>query len=167
MDDEALIKIEKALTSLSSLDIKPRVKGKNSSYALIVKNGFSIISNLLRNGLTFDALFDHFVEHDVLTNDGNPRSLRQAYRREVLRRARKAETKKYDTQGKKAGSTSVPALAYTAVPVTEQTSSLKENDSVLSEEERKELIRKRLGTKVDTGTSKIVRHSDGSFDFDD
>ena len=159
MDDETLGKIEKALNILTSTPIKPKAKGKNSLYALIVRKGFNTITQLLKEGLNFNELFDHFVECDVLSENGNPESLRRAYNREKAIRIRKKEQSNYEIQEQKADSTSVPALASTTVPVTEQAEN--ENNANVDK-----IRQKLMGTAVGTGTSRIVRRTDGGFDFD-
>ena len=155
--DELSKKLDEALSSFK--------KGKSRLYLYIVKNKFDAISRLLREGNTFISLFEHFVECGILPEDGNPESLRQAYRREALKRAKKTETKSHDTQ-KKANTISSPAITETLPQKEKVSAGLGEEQKVNEDEERVELIRKQLGTVVDTGTSRIIKYSDGSFDFD-
>ena len=81
--------------ALSSFIIKIK---KNNPYALIAKNRFDVISRLLKEGATFDNLFDHLAENGVLSKDGNPGSLQKAFRREALKRNKNYEAKSYDAK---------------------------------------------------------------------
>lgn len=152
MDEELLKRIDKAINEASASLNSPKVKGKNSFYALIVKSRFDAISKLLEGGMTFEALFDYFVKCGVLSEDGNPGSLQQAYRREVLKKIKKAETKNDDTQNTK--------------QAPHRTSVLEGAPEGEEKADSGEVKRKGIGSVFETAAGRIRKNPNGSFDYD-
>lgn len=136
------------------------VKRRNDvSYALVVKTGYDEILRLREDGYSYDIICEVFAENGLFPNGANPKSLRSAFFRETNRREKKLKaeiTKNQGTAQKAAASaikTDSPANGIVVKP----------RDKEATE---KEWFRQQTSAVVDTGLGKIIKHSNGSFDYD-
>ncbi|MDR1578989.1 MAG: hypothetical protein LBS35_01420 [Synergistaceae bacterium] len=132
------------------------------------KKFFGRIKSLRARGFSFIQLCGAFEKAGVLPEKSNPYSLRQAFLREMARRAKTEELLKAvkDTALEEAAEPSPKAN----MPVRTQfmKAAKSQNDLPLTpdkETTEKEWIRKQTSTTIDTGLGKITKNSDGSFEF--
>jgi hypothetical protein len=172
--ERVILKIEKFGKEAASLDMRdicdlvkrtadslrklPSAKRHaNISFALVVKSGYEEIRKLREDGYSFDLICEAFARNGLLSEYAKPNSLRTAFSREKSRREQK------DTQKQN-------AVMDKAKPAVKGNVSLKSPepqkanaDDNTAENER---IRKMTGITVNTGLGEVVKHSDGTFDFD-
>jgi hypothetical protein len=127
------------------------------------KKFFGKIESLRRRGFSFIQLCVAFEKAGLLPENSNPYSLRQAFLREMARRAKAEELLK---EVKKGGEAEETVSVNAAPPVRAAGAAKKENGGAAARNESgEERVRRLTGTVVDTGLGKIVKHSDGSFEY--
>jgi hypothetical protein len=129
------------------------------SYALVVKTGYEEILKLREDGYSYDVICEVFAENGFFPNGANPKSFRSAFLRETNRREKKLKAAIPKNPGA-AQKIAAPAVK-TDNPAGGIAPKLKGNEAF-----KMEWIRKQTSTIIDTGLGKIVKHSDGSFDYD-
>jgi hypothetical protein len=154
--DEIRGLLKNAVTSVRK---RAPVKRHNDvSYALVVKTGYEEILKLREDGYSYDVICEVFAENGLFPNGANPKTFRSAFLRETVRREKKLKA----AIPKNAG---VAQKAVPAVKTDRPANGIapKPKDKEASE---KEWILKQTSTVVDTGLGKIIKYSDGSFDYD-
>jgi hypothetical protein len=127
------------------------------------KKFFDKIESLRRRGFSFIQLCGAFEKAGILPENSNPYSLRQAFLREAARRAKAEELL---AEVKKGGETDAAVSANATPPVRTADTAKQENGGTAAKNESgEERVRRLTGTVVDTGLGKIVKHSDGSFEY--
>jgi hypothetical protein len=128
----------------------------NVSYSLVVKSGYEEIHGLREDGYSYDLICEVFAQNGLLSERANPKALCNAFLREKKRREKKGVQ-----EPGAAGKNALPA-ARANLP-TQAPAPEKQNPG--DEAAEKERIRKLTGNVVDTGLGKIIKHSDGSFEY--
>jgi hypothetical protein len=128
------------------------------------KKFFVKIKSLRERGFSFIQLCGAFEKAGMLPEKSNPYSLRQAFLRERARRAKAEELLKAvkDTALEKPAAPSAKANTPAAKTTGAQNNQARAPDKEAAE---KEWLRKQTSTMVDTGLGKIIKNSDGSFDY--
>ncbi|MDR1510111.1 MAG: hypothetical protein LBS53_10770 [Synergistaceae bacterium] len=127
-------------------------------YSLTASAAFEEIALLREKGMRFEKICAAFAKSGLLPPDAKPHSLSQAFLRERRRRektmpaaaagdAKKPGATERDRDAKFSQKTEPAATGFGG------------------EAAEKERIRKLTGTVVDTGRGKIIKHTDGSFEF--
>jgi len=126
------------------------------SYALVVKVGYEEIQKLRNDGYSYDIICETLSENGVLDVGASPKNLCSAFLRETKRRLIRQQ----------ASGRNIDASTKTNVETEPLTSGANSpnSDGKATEKER-EKVRRLTDTTVDTGLGKIIKHTDGSFDF--
>jgi hypothetical protein len=117
-----------------------------NSYSRTVFSAFEKIRALREKRVSFERICRSFETSGMLPENANLHSFRQAYLRERARRS-------------KAGSD-----AAKKAPLSPARPAMPDN-AAGAENAEKERARKLAGTVVNTGTGKIIKHADGSFEY--
>jgi hypothetical protein len=155
--DEIKGLLENAVISVRK---RPPIKRRDDvSYALVVKAGYEEILKLREDDYSYDVICEVFAENGLFPNGANPKTFRSAFIRETNRREKKLKTAIPKNTGV------VQKAAAPAVKTDKPANGIapKPKDNEASE---KEWILKQTSTVVNTGLGKIIKHSDGSFDYD-
>jgi DNA-binding transcriptional MerR regulator len=129
----------------------PLTRKDTRAYSKAIRSVFARIERLRSKGFSFVQICAACEKSGILPNDANPYCFRQAFRRERARLLAEGELAKQIADGSgTAGKTAMPS-PKAGTP-----------DGEAAE---KEWIRKQLSTAVDTGTGKIIKNPDGSFDY--
>ena len=154
-------------------------------YAKTVVTSFEEIQSLRTKGMRFDKICKLFETTGFLPENANVHSFRQAFLRESARRNRTNELLRElkdgiarEKQGKKPipAKTQIPSGGNPAggvnkkepntPPLINQGGKRQEAEVARSREEtEEERIKKMMSVTVNTGTGIIVKHPDGSFDY--
>jgi hypothetical protein len=129
------------------------------SYAMVVKTGYEEILRLREDGYSYDVICEVFAEKGLFPNGANPKSFRSAFLRETNRREKKLKA----AISKNPGPAQKAAAPVVKTDNTAGVIAPKPKDKEASE---KAWFRQQTSTVIDTGLGKIVKHSDGSFDYD-
>jgi hypothetical protein len=133
------------------------------------KKFFGRIKSLRERGFSFIQLCDAFEKAGILPEKSNPYSLRQAFVRETARRAKAEELLKavkdtaFEETASRSPKANIPARAGFTKAVGSQSGSV---PTPADRGDEKEWIRKQTSMTVDTGSGKITKNADGSFDYD-
>jgi hypothetical protein len=133
------------------------------------KKFFGGIKSLRGRGFSFIQLCGAFEKAGILPEKSNPYSLRQAFVREMARRAKVEELFKavkniaLEETAARSPKANIPARTGFTKAVGSQSGSAPTPDD---REDEKEWIRKQTSMTVDTGSGKITKNADGSFDYD-
>jgi hypothetical protein len=114
---------------------------------------------LREDGYSYDIICEVFAENGLFPNGANPKTFRSAFLRETDRREKKLKAAILKNPGA-AQKAAAPAVK-TDSPAKGIAPKPKDNDA-----SEKEWIRKQASTVIDTGLGRIVKYSDGSFDYD-
>jgi hypothetical protein len=133
------------------------------------KKFFGKIKSLRGRGFSFIQLCGAFERAGILPEKSNPYSLRQAFLREAARRAKAEElfkavkdTALEETEAR-SPKANIPARTVFTKAAGSQSGSAPTPDDRVDE---KEWVRKQTSMTIDTGSGKITKNSDGSFDYD-
>jgi hypothetical protein len=133
----------------------PLTRKEARAYSKALRSVFARVEKLRSKGFSFVQICAACEKSGILPKNANPYCFRQAFRRERARLLAEGELAEQIADGSgTAGKTAVPS-PKADVPVS----------ATDSETAEKEWIRKQLSTEVDTGLGKIIKNSDGSFDY--
>ena len=121
---------------------------KNVSYAIVVKVGYEEIQKLRSDGYSYDIICKMLSENGALGVDANPKNLCTAFLRETKRRLSRVQV-----------NSSIPRANVVSAGERSKTG---EADKTERDNER---TRRMTGRVVDTGLGKIIKNTDGSFDY--
>jgi hypothetical protein len=127
------------------------------SYALIAKTGYEEILKLREDGYSYDIICEVFAESGLFPNGANPKTFRSAFLRETNRREKKLKAAIPENPG------AAQKADAPAVKTDSPANVIAPKPKDVSE---KEWIRKQTSAVIDTGLGRIVKYSDGSFDYD-
>jgi DNA-binding transcriptional MerR regulator len=136
-------------------------------YSELARAAFGKIKLFRSKGFSYAQICAALEKAGMLPKNSNPYSLRQAFKREQRRLKREEELMELLKGNKSAEVEAMPAQAEKSASVVHQkapkfeTEASKPDDKV-AERER---IKKMTGVPVNTGTSTIIKYTDGSFDF--
>jgi DNA-binding transcriptional MerR regulator len=125
-------------------------------YSKTVFAAFDRIQALREKGFRLVKICKALEESGLLPQNANPRCFCQALRREKARRGKNADSsiaraeRRERCAGENAADKPDPVLAP---------------DETAPKESEEGMIRRLTGTVLDTGRGKIIKHSDGSFEF--
>ena len=129
----------------------PLTRKDTRAYSKAIRPVFARIERLRSKGFSFVQICAACEKSGILPKDANPYCFRQAFRRERARLLAEGELAKQIADGSgTAGKTAMPSPKAGAPD---------------GEAAEREWIRKQLCTSVDTGTGKIIKNPDGSFDY--
>jgi hypothetical protein len=135
----------------------PLRRKKGRIYSSAAGEFFGKIKALRGKGFSFVQICGAFEKAGALPRGSNPYSFRQAFLRELSKRG-KAEELLKEVKNACEPSASKPArMGEPGKPG--------ENGLAAKTESGEEKIRRLTGTVVDTGLGKIVKHADGSFEY--
>lgn len=159
----------------------PRWKKGGYAYSNAAKRFYGKIRALRDRGFSFIQICDGFEKMGLLATGSKPYSLRQAFFREIARRNRTSELLREIRDGPPAGEQAREASPARKAPsVSENVKSIRtpniappparrEPPSAAtipeSEEAMQERIKRMTSSEINTGTGKIVKHHDGTFDY--
>ena len=131
------------------------------------KKFFGKIKSLRERGFSFIQLCGAFEKAGILPEESNPYSLRQAFLREKARRAKAEELLKEVKDNALGEAAPSPKANMTDSTPASKTASAQNNQTRAPDKEaaEKEWLRKQTSTTIDTGLGKIIKNSDGSFDY--
>jgi hypothetical protein len=130
---------------------------KNVSYAVVVKVGYEEIQKLKDDGYSYEIICKMLSENGALDVNASPKNLCTAFLRETKRRLSRA---RMNSSNKAASGIYAPAEKIVPAAVNQN------NGGEANKTERdKEQARTQTGTVVDTGLGKIIKNTDGSFDY--
>jgi hypothetical protein len=142
------------------LDEEMAVAGCNPyCYSAVASVAFEEIILLRKEGIRFEKICECFVNAGLLPTNARARSLSHAFLREKKKRGT-STLEVNDNSTKKAAA---PIIKPPTSTFPKPELAKPQPDDETSEKER---IRKMMGVTVNTGLGKIVKHSDGGFDFD-
>ena len=144
--------IEAALKSaVDSIRRTPAIRRrKNVSYVTVVKVGYEEIQKLRSDGYSYDIICKILSENGALGVDASPKNLCTAFLREKNRRLSRTQTA---SQNPRASSS-----------LTGKANQNNGGEAKKTEQEKGQ-TRAMAGTVVDTGTGKIIKRMDGSFEY--
>jgi hypothetical protein len=127
---------------------------------------FGKIKSLRGRGFSFIQLCGAFEKAGLLPEKSNPYSLRQAFLREKARRAKAEELLKAvkDAAAEETAAPFPKANMPVRTPFMKDTKP-QNGPAPDSEAAEKEWLRRQTSSRIDTGLGKIIRNSDGSFDY--
>jgi ribosomal protein L12E/L44/L45/RPP1/RPP2 len=131
-------------------------------YSGAAREFFGKIKALRGRGFSFVQICGAFEKAGILPQDSNPYSFRQAFLRELSKRVRAEELLK---EVKNARESAAEPPAANAPARTNAPGKPDKNASAARTESDEEKVRRLTGTVVVTGLGKIVKHSDGSFEY--
>jgi hypothetical protein len=133
-------------------------------YARVASLAFEKIASLREKGIGYDKICESFEASGLLPENADIQCLGQAFRRERTKRSNDAKNANSPIH-ERSGSDTVKKIV---VPFVRAGISVNKvvTKAIDDEAADKELIRKLTSTTVNTGLGNIVKHSDGSFDFD-
>ncbi|GHS88779.1 hypothetical protein AGMMS49957_10850 [Synergistales bacterium] len=133
-------------------------------YARVASSAFERIASLREKGIGYDRICKSFETSGLLPENADIQCLGQAFRRERAKRSNGVKNAKVPIFERSGSDT----VKKSAVPFVKAETSIKKTTAGTADDEAadKELIRKLTSTTVNTGLGNIVKHSDGSFDFD-
>lgn len=133
-------------------------------YAKTVFAAFERIQALREKGIRLIKICKAFEESGLLPQNANPRCFCQAFRREKARRGKNVNSSTAQIDKTEHGKTEYGKVKNTDDKVNpEQTAT--RLDETARKESRKERIKELTGTVVDSGLGKIIKHTDGSFEY--
>ena len=133
---------------------------KNASYAIVVKVGYEEIQKLRNDGYGYDIICKTLSDKGALAVDAKPKYLRIAFMRETKRRLSRTRMNS-STPGPGSGSMR-KATSVTASPNKVVQNKTGETNRAEQEQER---INKMTREVINTGTGKVVKNADGTFDY--
>jgi hypothetical protein len=149
--------VERAVNGL--FDDEATIGGSDPyCYSITASAAFEEIALLREKGMRFGKICAAFAKAGLLPNDAKPHSLSQAFLRERRRREKTARTEPVGTTKQSSATETDRAARFSRKP---EPATL----DFGSEATEKEWIRKQTSTTFDTGMGKIVKNSDGSFDY--
>jgi hypothetical protein len=132
----------------------PLTRKEACAYSKALRSVFARVEKLRSKGFSFVQICAACEKSGILPKGANPYCFRQAFRRERVRLLAEGELAKLIADGsgtaKKTAAPHEKADTPTRAP---------------GDEAEKEWIRKQISTAVDTGLGKIIKNSDGSFDY--
>jgi hypothetical protein len=132
-------------------------------YSDTARRFFPKIKSLRRRGFSFIQICRAYEKIGQLPKHSNPYSFRQAFLRELRRRDRNEELLRELRDGGCEVKKETPMSPL--LVVADAVNNGAEKADIVSEQAEKERIRKLTGIEVDTGLGKIIKHSDGSFEY--
>jgi hypothetical protein len=126
----------------------PLTRKETRSYSKALRSVFARVEKLRSKGFSFVQICAACEKSGILPKGANPYCFRQAFRRERARLLAEGELAKLIADGS-------GTAEKTAMPTRAES----------GETAEKEWIRKQTSTTVDTGLGKIIKNSDGSFDY--
>jgi hypothetical protein len=133
----------------------PLTRKEPRAYSKAIRSVFERVAKLRSKGFSFVQICAACEKSGILPKNANPYCFRQAFRRERARLLAEGELAKLIADGSgTAEKTAVPS------PKADMPASASGGEAA-----EKEWIRKQLSTEVDTGLGKIIKNSDGSFDY--
>jgi hypothetical protein len=141
----------------------PLERTEANAYSSVIHASFERVKAMRKKGFSFVQICKAYEKSGLLPGNSRAGSFRQAFQRENIRRLKERELKKLVVDGKDGDGKE----QKTAVAAGEDKSGKETNvESADAEREReKERIRRLTGTVVDTGLGKIIKHTDGSFEY--
>jgi hypothetical protein len=133
-------------------------------YSEIARAAFDKLKLFRNRGFSYAQICGALEKTGLLPKNSNPYSLRQAFHREKARLKREGELMKLLKDNSDSVSKEEPGKPEKTAVVKVQVKPEPEK-SRLDEEAKAEWIKQMSGSVVDTGTGKIVKYPDGSFDF--
>jgi hypothetical protein len=134
-------------------------------YSGAAREFFGKIKALRGKGFSFVQICGAFEKAGALPRDSNPYNFRQAFLRELSKRGRAEELlEEVKNACEPVTGPSVPISISAPVRTNEPVKPGKNVPAAKTESEE-EKARRLTGTVVDTGLGKIVKHSDGSFEY--
>jgi hypothetical protein len=134
-------------------------------YSRAAREFFGKIRALRGKGFSFVQICGAFEKAGALPRDSNPYSFRQAFLRELSKRGRAEELlEEVKNACEPVTGPSAPISANAPARTNEPVKPGK-NAPAAKMESEEEKARRLTGTVVDTGLGKIVKHSDGSFEY--
>jgi hypothetical protein len=127
-------------------------------YSITASAAFEEISLLRGKGMRFGKICAAFSEAGLLPPDAKTHSLSQAFLREKRRREKTARAEPAGTVKKSNAAETDRAARFPQKPLPAAPDSG-------DKDAEKEWIRRQTSTTVDTGLGKIIKNSDGSFEF--
>jgi hypothetical protein len=128
-------------------------------YSSAAREFFGKIKALRGKGFSFVQICGAFEKAGALPCDSNPYSFRQAFLRELSKRGRAEELLQ------EVKNACEPVTVPSAPTPANEPGKPGKNASAAKMESEEEKARRLTGTVVDTGLGKIVKHSDGSFEY--
>jgi hypothetical protein len=133
-------------------------------YSEIARAAFGKLELFRNRGFSYAQICSALEKTGLLPKDSNPYSLRQAFHREKARLKREGELMKLLEDDSDSVSKEKPGKPEKTAVVKAQVKPGPEK-SKPEEDAKAEWIKQMSGSVVDTGTGKIVKYPDGSFDF--
>ena len=151
--------LETALKSaVDSIRKTPAVRRRrNVSYAVVAKVGYEEIQKLRNDGYSYEIICKMFAEHGVLGVGASPKNLCRAFLRETKRRFSRTQV---NAPNRGSSRVNTPAGMVNSGSVNPNKAAQNKGG-----EAEKELDRKTPGTVANTGFGKIIKRSDGSFEY--
>jgi hypothetical protein len=143
---------------------KPLRRKEGRVYSRTAREFFGKIKAFRGKGFSFVQICGAFEKAEVLPRGSNPYSFRQAFLRELSKRARAGELLE-EIKGRCEAEASLPTEANVPVPARTGDSVEPGDGAAGKKESGEERIRRLTGNVVDTGLGNIVKHSDGSFEY--
>jgi len=149
---------------------EPFYKSTDHVFSSLIPAAFEKITLLRDKGFSFVQICDAFVEAGFLPKNTNPKYFTQAFRRE---KERQKKMDKLLGMVKSGGKPPKKEEELIASPTKKANSAATNSNKVAQNkggeaektDQEKERVRKMTGTVVDTGLGKIIKHTDGSFEF--
>ena len=133
----------------------PLTRKDTRAYSKAIRPVFARVERLRAKGFSFVQICAACEKSGILPKDANPYCFRQAFRRERARLLAEGELAKQIADGPgTAGKTAMQS------PKADRPAGAPDGEAA-----EREWIRKQLCTAVDTGTGKIIKNPDGSFDY--
>jgi hypothetical protein len=149
----------------------PLTRKETRAYSTAMRSVFARVEKLRSKGFSFVQICAACEKSGILPKNANPYCFRQAFRRERARLFAEGELAKLimDGAGTAEKAAAPPSKTDTAAGTRFMKTMNRQNYPVAvrdSEDAEKEWFRKHTSTTVDTGLGKIIKNSDGSFDYD-
>jgi hypothetical protein len=143
----------------------PLLRKGGRVYSGAAREFFGKIKALRGRGFSFVQICGAFEKAGILPRDSNPYSFRQAFLRELSRRVRAEELIEEVKNARESAAEPPTPTSANAPARTDEPGKPDKNASAVNTESDEEKVRRLTGTVVDTGLGKIVKHSDGSFEY--
>ena len=133
----------------------PLTRKDTRAYSKAIRSVFARIEKLRSKGFSFVQICAACEKSGILPKDANPYCFRQAFRRERARLLAEGELAKQISDGSGTAGKTARQFPKADIP----------GGAPDGEAAEKKWIREQLSTAVDTGLGKIIKNSDGSFDY--
>jgi hypothetical protein len=148
----------------------PRNPKDGYAYSELVREAFVKIKLFRSKGFSYAQICRVFEKNGLLPKNSKPYSLRTAFQRERDRLRREEEIEKLfkqETQatGTETKPTPVKTSGTARVAKTVPVSELGDKKTGADVDERNRMIRNTTSVTVNTGTGRITKFADGSFEF--